>query len=156
MLTSKDCAELTSLPTGCSTPEGGHCASHRQHSRADHGIRGLGEPARGMRVGSWPSSSTAAALRRVGPAPLLGSMAKLVLMVWVWLSRPEGVRVGMIVRDPSLPLARLARTVLESLLWWCRYRRAGDIINSNTTQTQIRVFELASPKFTSSMNCWSL
>ena len=66
---------------------------------------------------------------RVGPTPLLGSTVGLVLVVWVWLSCPEGVRVGLIIRDLTLLLARLAKAVLESSPWWCMYGRAGGLTN---------------------------
>lgn len=58
--------------------------------------------------------------------------------MWLWVSSPEGVRVdmivGMIVRELTLPLAKLAWAVLESCPWWCRYRRAGGLTYSDTTQ----------------------
>jgi hypothetical protein len=42
-------------------------------------------------------------------------------------------------------LGKLAKTVLESLPWWCGYRRAVGLTNLATTQAQIQSFELAHP-----------
>lgn len=83
--------------------------------------------------------------------PHLGSTVELALVAWVWVSCPEGVRVG----EPFLPLlagalGKIARPAQES--WSCGMG-SGDLNSTSTIQVQVQGLELAHP--TPSMNCWS-
>ena len=60
-----------------------------------------------MRVGEWLSIYQAATLRRVGPAPSLGTTEELALQVWVQVSQPCFLS--------NVALGALAAAVLESL-----------------------------------------
>ena len=42
-----------------------------------------------------------------------------------------------------MTLDELATAMLESLLWWCGYRRAGRLTSPDSTQAQMQGFELA-------------
>ena len=77
---------------------------------------------------------------------------ELALVVWVWVSRPEGISEGELASSlPVAALGELARSVSGSWLPCCGCRSAGGLTNSTTTQASIQGFMLVS---TPSMNCW--
>ena len=44
-----------------------------------------------------------------------------------------------------MTLDELATAMLESLLWWCGYRRAGRLTSPDSTQAQMQGLELVHP-----------
>lgn len=62
-----------------------------------------------MRAGSYSWPSLAAALRKVGPVPHLGSAIELVPLAWVRMSGPEGMSVG----ELALPLVSCSTELAE-------------------------------------------
>lgn len=62
--------------------------------------------------------SLAAALGRSSPAPHLGNIVELALMVMVWVSRARGHESRSLLLMAAS--GDLARVVLESLPWWCK------------------------------------
>jgi hypothetical protein len=97
----------------------------------------------------WPSPSPSVALRRVGPAPWLGSAVELALVVWVRMSRPQGQESRS--ADPAP--CQLARAVLEGSLWWCRCQRAGNQLSYHSGPDPGL---WVGPTSNSSMHGWSM
>lgn len=79
---------MRDMPTACGTISWQVCVGCLRKETA------VSQPLRVWEWESWPSPSLAATLKRVGPAPWLGSTVDLVLVARVWVSRPSSHESG--------------------------------------------------------------